>query len=105
MTENPKSTQTKPIPVNPALVWDYEIPPAEEQTDAFRKWYLARVLTRGNSADLQAIGFETIYVSLPGLNLPPAIRRFWEWYFKLPEVKTRYESADSLPATDHHSHP
>jgi hypothetical protein len=104
MTENPKSTQTKPIPVNPALVWDYEIPSTDEQTDAFRQWYLARVLTRGNSADLQAIGFETIYVSLPGLNLPPAIRRFWEWYFNLPEVKTRYESADSLSTTDHHSH-
>ncbi len=37
---------TKTIPVNPALVWDYEIPPEEEQTDAFRRWYLARVLTR-----------------------------------------------------------
>ena len=85
MAENPK-----PIPINPALVWDYEIPPEEEQTEAFQKWYLARMLTRGNSADLRSIGFETIYVSLPSLNLPPAIRRFWEWYFNLPEVKARY---------------
>jgi hypothetical protein len=104
MTENPKSILPKPIPVNPALVWDYEIPSAENQTDAFRKWYLARVLTRGNSADLRAIGLETIYVSLPSLNLPPAVRRFWEWYFSLPEVRAHYESADSLSTTDRRSH-
>jgi hypothetical protein len=85
MAENPR-----PIPINPALVWDYEFLPEEEQTEAFRKWYLARVLTRGNSVDLQAIGFDTIYVSLPSLNLPSAIRRFWEWYFNLPEVKACY---------------
>ena len=85
MAENPR-----PIPINPALVWDYEIPSEEEQTEAFRRWYLVRVLTRGNSDDLRAIGFETIFDNLPNLNLPPAIRRFWEWYFNLPEVKARY---------------
>ena len=52
MTEN----INKPIPINLALVWDYDIPPAEKQTAAFRRWYLARVLTRGNSSDLRAIG-------------------------------------------------
>jgi hypothetical protein len=89
-----KSIPTKPIPVNPTLVWDYEIPSEENQTDAFRKWYLTRVLTRGTSADLRAIGFDTIYVYLPELVLPPAIRSFWEWYFSLEEVKPRFEHLD-----------
>lgn len=96
------SIPIKPIPVNPALVWDYEIPSEENQTDGFRKWYLARVLTRGNSADLRAIGLETIYLSLPGLNLPTEVRRFWEWYFSLPEVKAHYEPADTLSTTNRH---
>ena len=96
MTEKSKSIPTKPIPINPALVWDYDIPSEENQTDAFRKWYLTRVLTRGNSADLQAIGLEIIYTYLPGLNLPVEIRRFWEWYFNLPEVKVRYASPEHI---------
>jgi hypothetical protein len=48
------------------------------------------VLTRGNSDDLRSISFKTIFDNLPNLNLPPAIRHFWEWYFSLPEVKARY---------------
>ena len=96
MKKNQELIPTKPLPINQALVWDYEIPSEENQTDGFRKWYLARVLTRGNSADLRAIGLETIYDSLPGLNLPADVRRFWEWYFSLPEVKVHYESADPL---------
>ena len=86
------SRTSKTIPVNPALVWDYEIPPEEKQTDAFRRWYLARVLTRGNSGDLRAIGFKTIYNYLPHLVLPTSIRRFWEWNFGLPEVKSRFDN-------------
>ena len=100
MSENLETSQTSPIPINSALVWDYEIPSEENQTDAFRKWYLTRVLTRGNSADLQAIGLEIIYTYLPGLNLPVEIRRFWEWYSNLPEVKARYASPDPVSATN-----
>ena len=91
-TKTTKSILSKPIPVNPALVWDYEIPPEEEQTDAFRRRYLARVLTRGSSEYLRTIGLRTIYIYLPHLVLPAAIRRFWEWYFSLPEVKSRFEN-------------
>ena len=91
MDKTPKTTPSKPIPVNPALVWDYEIPPEENQTDTFRRWYLSRVLIRGNNADLRAVGLETIYAFLPHLILPAEIRRFWEWYFTLPEVKPRYD--------------
>ncbi len=100
MTKTPKTTHSKPLPVNPALVWDYEIPPEEKQSDAFRRWYLARVLTRGSKDDLQTIGLETIYAFLPHLNLPSEVRRFWEWYFNLPEVKPRYETTDAFSTTD-----
>lgn len=84
------------ITVNPNLVWDYEIPAEDEQTEAFRKWYLARVLSRGNAADLREIGFEIVYKYFPRLNLPVKIRKFWEWYFNLPEVKAQYGSTDTL---------
>lgn len=89
-----------PIPVNPNLVWDYEIPAEEEQTEAFRKWYLARVLSRGNAKDLREIGFETIYEYFPRLNLPIRIRKFWAWYFSLPEIKARYESINTFSTSN-----
>ena len=82
------------IKVNPNLVWDYEIPAENEQTEAFCKWYVARVLARGNAADLREIGFETIYKYFPNLNLPSKIRKFWAWYFDLPEVKARFEKTN-----------
>jgi len=76
--------------VNPDLVWDYELSGGESQSEAFRRWYIARVLTRGRAEDIRAIGLYTIYTYLPQLTLPDRIRRFWEWYFNLPDVKRRY---------------
>lgn len=105
MAKTSKTIPQKSIPVNPALVWDYEIPPEKEQTDAFRRWYLARVLTRGSSEDLRVIGFKTVYSYLPHLILPAAIRRFWEWYFNLPDVKARYGITEALPLKDRQSNP
>jgi hypothetical protein len=101
MPENPKFNRNKPLPVNPALVWDYDIPVEQEQTEAFRRWYLGRVLMRGSSEYLRSIGFQTIYSYLPKLNLSKPVRRFWEWYFDLPEVRERYELAHPLPREDH----
>jgi hypothetical protein len=83
------------LPINPDLVWDYEIPPQTRQSEAFRRWYISRVLTRGRAEDVRAIGFHTIYLYLPELTLPAEIRRFWEWYFSLPEVKKRYGHPDT----------
>ena len=105
MAKSRQSTHPDPIPLNPALVWDYEIPAEENQTEAFQRWYLARVLTRGSSDDLREVGLATIYSSLPDLNLPIAIRQFWEWYFNLPDVKARHEPADLSSKTDHRSNP
>jgi len=86
---------SSPLPVNPDLVWDYDIPPQSQQSEAFRRWYIGRVLTRGRAEDVRAIGLHTIYAYLSQLTLPAEIRRFWEWYFSLPEVKKRYAHADS----------
>lgn len=84
------------IPVNPELVWDYEIPAETDQSDAFRRWYIARVLTRGRTADLKAIGLQTIYDYFSDLHLPPEIYQFWKWYFSQPEVKQRYGNSNAL---------
>jgi len=86
------------LPVNPDLVWDYDLPVEGQQSEAFRRWYVARVLTRGRAEDIRAIGLHTIYAYLPQLTLPARIHRFWEWYFSLPDVRRRCGIADS-PAT------
>ena len=87
-----------PLPVNPELVWDYDIPPVEQQTAAFQRWYVARALTRGRAADVRAIGLHTIYTHLPQITLPAEIRRFWEWYFGLPDVRHRYADTTTTAA-------
>ena len=84
-----------PLPVNASLVWDYEVPEAGHQDEAFRRWYVARVLTRGRSEDIRSLGLHTIRVYLKHLVLPPRVRRFWEWYFTVPEVRDRHRTADS----------
>ena len=99
-TDSGDKANPRAIPINPDLVWDYDIPPAAEQSEVFRRWYLARVLTRGRSSDLRAIGFDTIYSYLPSLNLPAEIRSFWEWYFNLAETKQRYGDTHSSTAPD-----
>lgn len=47
----------KAIPINEKLIWDYDIPPDVQENEAFREWYISRVLTRGSDNDLRAIGF------------------------------------------------
>jgi len=92
------SSRLAPLHVNPDLVWDYDLPVKEQQSEAFRRWYVARVLTRGRAEDIRATGLRTIYTYLPQLTLPTRIRRFWKWYFSLPDVRARCGIADS-PAT------
>ena len=64
----------KPLPINEKLVWDYDIPDDAQENEAFLRWYVTRVLSRGGDADLRAIGFQTIHDYLPELNLPREIR-------------------------------
>ena len=64
MLKNPKFYRDRHIPINPALVWEYDVPPEQGQTEAFRSWYLGRVLTRGSSEDLKAIGLDDYWLAL-----------------------------------------
>lgn len=66
--------------VNRQLVWDYP-PDVPEGDEGFRRWYVARVLSRGGIDDVRALGFEIIREYLPKVVLPRRIREFWEWYF------------------------
>jgi hypothetical protein len=86
------------IPINPALVWDYVIPEDGHQDEGFRRWYIARVLSRGRIEDVRALGLRTIYTYLPHLVLPDRIRRFWEWYLNQPDVRVRHGLIDSPAA-------
>ena len=96
---NTGDSKVLPIPVNPDLVWDYDIPAEGEQSEAFRRWYIARVLTRGKAEDLRAIGLQTIYAYWPLVHLPSEIRRFWQWYFNLLDVRARYGDTHAVPTT------
>lgn len=71
--------------INRQLVWDYpaDVSPEDE---GFRRWYVARVLTRGGIEDIRAMGLETIREYLPGIVLPRRIREFWEWYLRLKDA-------------------
>ena len=76
------------FPINKNLIWDYDVE-GKYGTKEFKMWYIARVLTRGKSTDIKAIGFETIKEYLPVLNLPQRIRKFWNWWFN-------YAGADKI---------
>ena len=85
-----------PIKVNPDLVWDYAIPSEKEQTEGFRRWYIARVLARGRIEDLRSITLPVIYQYFPLLNIPQETKQFWEWYLGLPEVQQRCANPDAV---------
>ena len=85
--------------INKDYIWDYDLSKIDVESDAFKKLYIARMLVRGGMNDLKDIGFETIYEYLPALTIPLQIREFWEWYFLLPKVKTKYEHINRKPAT------
>lgn len=90
------SSKALTLSINPDLVWDYDIPNEGEQSEAFQRWYIARVLSRGRTEDLKSIGFATVHAYLSILDLPAEIRAFWEWYFSLPAVVARYGTPHTL---------
>ena len=94
----------KPLPINEKLVWDYDIPEDAQTNEAFREWYVARVLTRGADEDLREIGFRTIHDYLPRLVLPSRIREFWEWYFTLPKIAAKYGNLNTVSKANPEGH-
>ena len=89
----------KPISINEKLVWDMDIPVDAPTNEAFRKWYVKRVLTHGTAADIRVIGLEAIRHYLPHLYLPADIRDFWLWYFNEPTAKDCHGHLDVIPET------
>ena len=96
-----KKMQTEKINAN--LIWDYQFNAEDYETDAFKEWYIARVLTRGNMSDIKKVGLENIYRYLPAITIPLQIREFWEWFFSLPDIEVKYEHIDQKP-TKHTQH-
>lgn len=83
--------------INRNLIWDYDVPPPKRRDAYFKRWYIARVLTRGGPKDLRAIGKKAIRAYLPILDIPERIRRFWEWYFQNPHHDRRSRHSHAIP--------
>jgi hypothetical protein len=89
----------KPIPINEKLIWDYDIPAGAQENEAFRRWYVTRVLSHGTADDIRAVGLATIHDYRPNIFLPKEIMDFWQWYFGQEHVRERYGDLDPVPAT------
>jgi hypothetical protein len=89
----------KNFKINNELIWDYDFKEGDYETEYFRKWYISRVLVRGSLSDIKNIGFNTIYKYLPEITIPYQVRKFWEWFFNLPDIKKEYESIDRKPSS------
>jgi len=84
--------------VNKQLIWDYDVPERDYETQGFREWYVARVLTQGTLRDVQGVGMDTIREMLPKLWIPAAIQYFWEWYFGLPHANPERPDTYTFPS-------
>jgi hypothetical protein len=73
------------IPVNEALIWDYDWKEEDYKTERFFKWYLARVLSNGTAKELKYIDFKLIQKYIKELNIPRRIARFWFHYLGINE--------------------
>ena len=90
--------------INKNLIWDYDLNPEDFDKESVKKWYIARVLIRGDKKDLKNIGYRMIYEYLPTLTLPYQIRKFWEWYFNIEPIRREYENIDRKPGPDNQHH-
>lgn len=75
------------IPVNEALIWDYEWKEEDYRTERFFKWYLARVLSNGTAKELKNVDFKIIGKYLKQLNISRTIAKFW---FRCLGIKAEY---------------
>ena len=71
--------------INRRLFWDYAIPESGLESEAFKKWYLARALSAGSAQDIRdAGGVEEVRRYFRNLHLPLEIERLWSWYLGIP---------------------
>ncbi len=83
--------------INKNLLWDYKFTETELETESFKRWYVARVLTSGTFHDLKDLGLGLIRQYLPQIWLPAAIRHFWEWYLGLPHAQPTRRDPYTFP--------
>ncbi len=78
----PEVCYTESMKVNKALIWDYDWKPEEYDTEAFRTWYMARVLSNGTSEEVRQFDPSFIASHLEALGIPRSVKRFWEWWLR-----------------------
>lgn len=84
--------------VNRSLLWDHGFSEADLSTDAFKEWYLARVLSQGSSHDIRdAGGTAEVRRYFQKLHLPLETERLWSWYLGIPGPRTElYEHLNAF---------
>ncbi len=76
--------------VNKNLLWDYDWKEEQYETEEFKCWYIARVLSRGTANDVSGIGIDVIKEYLPKITVPKRIREYWEFFFSRPFAIEKY---------------
>lgn len=76
--------------VNKIFLWDYDWKEEQYESEEFKRWYIARVLSRGTMQDIRDVGIPLIKEYLPKITIPLRIRRYWEFYFSRPFVVEKY---------------
>ena len=71
------------------LCWDYDIKAEDLEREDVLILYISKVLSNGTLRDVQGIPMELIVNYLSRLYLPRQIRRFWEWYLRIPQGSER----------------
>ncbi|MBM4166613.1 MAG: hypothetical protein FJ218_06825 [Ignavibacteria bacterium] len=76
--------------VNKNYLWDYDWKEEQYDTEEFKCWYIARVLSRGTMKDIRDIGIPLIREYLPQIHIPRRIREHWEFAFSRPFMIEKY---------------
>lgn len=65
--------------INKDFIWDYDFKESDLKKRSFKKWYIGRILVKGNVNDIKDIGYSLIKKFLPEITVPYKIREYWEW--------------------------
>ena len=84
--------------VNKHFLWGYDWKVEEYEREEFKRWYIARVLSRGLAEDVRGVGILLIKEYLPKISLPKSIRESWEFFFSRLWVIKKYGKLTALSA-------
>ena len=77
--------------INPRLLWDYHFSAKDFESPAFKRWYLARVLSEGSAQDIRdAGGVEEVRRHFRDLHLPLETERLWSWYLGISGTRSEF---------------